>query len=92
MTGITLPKTGWSVTGGVAAYTHPAGPSSDGQGNPCWYASGAWSGTVMGVAIVYNGKLQHYADLTDPQTSALTTFVAAAGKSQAINISDLLGG
>src|SRR4051794_24298172 len=42
----------WSKSNGVASYVHPAGPSADANGNPCWFPTGVWSAAVTGVALI----------------------------------------
>lgn len=78
----------WSFSGGVATYAHPEGASGDALGNPCWFASGSWSAAVTGVAMVYGSRVQHFMDLRDV-FGAPITFVAAAGKKLAVDMTTL---
>src|SRR4051812_49331422 len=55
----------WSTSGGVLAYVHPAGPNADALGNPTWFASGAWSAPVTGVAMIFGGRIVHFFDHRD---------------------------
>jgi hypothetical protein len=61
----------WSSNNGVLTYVH-----SDGANNfndhPGWQASGTWSGTVNGVAIIRTSGLivRHFKDLAAPFTAA----------------------
>lgn len=68
----------WDSTGGVLLYVHST-PT-----NPKWTATGTWSGTVNGVAILHGSILRHFKDLGSP-------FVAAAGRKLEIDLSSVLG-
>ena len=66
---ITLDGT-WSSSNGVATYLHstpliPENPALTG-----WSATGTWSATVNGVAIVTATRLVHFKDLGSPFTAA----------------------
>jgi hypothetical protein len=80
----------WSDNSGVATYAHSLGSSNDGFGNPCWFAAGAWSADLTGVALIDAslGKIQHFMDLRDGSGSP-TTFTAAAGLKYAVSIIEL---
>eukprot|EP00919_Chromeraceae_sp_WS-2016_P077287 GHVR01182982.1.p2 GENE.GHVR01182982.1~~GHVR01182982.1.p2 ORF type:complete len:134 (+),score=9.07 GHVR01182982.1:1109-1510(+) len=75
---ITLDGT-WSSTDGIVTYTHST-PT-----NPTWTATGTWSATVTGVAIIDNptSSLLHWKDLDTP-------FVAAANRKLAIDIATII--
>lgn len=88
---ISIDPNGWSFSGGIATYTHPNLPSNDGFGNPCWVATGAWSGVVQGVALIYGAVVQHYFDLVDGNGAA-TSFTASAGAKLSIDMQSLVGG
>lgn len=79
----------WDFTGGVATYTHSAGASNDGLGNPSWTASAGWSANVTGVAMIYGSVVQHFMDLRDGSGNP-NVFTAAAGKKLAVVISNLV--
>ena len=68
----------WSTSNGIVTYDHGGGT------NPTWSASGAWSATVTGVAIIFGGALMHFKDLSVP-------FVAAAGKKLAVDLATVVG-
>jgi hypothetical protein len=76
----------WSFANGVATYQHPAGANTSVQGYPMWVATGSWSATSTGAAIVdlSVSKILHARDHTTP-------FVAVAAKRLEINISQLAG-
>jgi hypothetical protein len=68
----------WSTTDGVVTYVHSVGT------HPRWIATGTWSGTVTGVALIRGTRVRHFKD-------NLTPFVAAAAKVLEVNISTLTG-
>lgn len=78
----------WSTLNGVVTYVHPAGPNADAAGNPTWFASGAWSAPVTGVALLYGTRVVHFHDHRDA-ASAPITFTAAAGKRLTTDLSTL---
>lgn len=63
----------WSSADGVVTYVHST-PT-----HPTFLASGAWSGTVTGVAIVSGTSLWHFKDLDVP-------FAAADGRKLQIDL------
>lgn len=74
---ITLDGT-WSSSDGVITYVHST-PT-----HPEWIATGSWSATVTGVAIVYNSAtLVHFKDLSVP-------FTAADGKILTVDLDTVL--
>lgn len=79
----------WTTNAGVTSYTHPAGPNTDGFGNPGWFPSGAWSGGVTGVALIAGSRVLHFMDHRDGAGLA-ATFVAAAGKRLVVDMSTLM--
>jgi hypothetical protein len=79
----------WSTNAGVLAYVHPAGPAADALGNPTWFASGAWSAPVIGIALIYSTYVIHFMDHRDGAGSP-TTFVAAAGKRLTVDLQALV--
>lgn len=76
----------WATDNGVVTYTHPAGPSADAVGNPTWFASGAWSAPVTGVAVIFGSRVVHFMDHRDGGGSAIS-FTAAAGKRLTVDLS-----
>lgn len=93
---ITLPKGGWSISGGIATYTQPPGGNFDGDGNPCWIATGGWSADVTGVALLQSGVILHFFDHRypsddplDPLAGTPATFTAAAGRKLVVDLSTL---
>jgi hypothetical protein len=70
----------WTISNGISTYVHST-PT-----HPTWTATGAWSATVNGVAMVNVSatKILHYKDLTSP-------FVAALGKKLEIDLSTVVG-
>jgi len=67
----------WTTLNGIVTYVHSGG------GNPTWSASGAWSATVTGVAIIFGTSVVHFKDNAVP-------FVAAAGKKLAIDMATVV--
>lgn len=83
----------WVGPKGVATYTHSAGATNDGAGNPCFYLTGHLSAPATGVALISvpDGKIQHFSDLKDGG-GALTTFDwSASSPKLAVSISELAG-
>lgn len=80
----------WSKSNGVATYVHPAGPTADADGNPCWFPTGVWSAPVTGVALVSGTDVVHFFDYRDGAGDP-TTFIAAAGKRLPIDIATIFG-
>ena len=74
----------WASASGVLTYTHVAGPNNF-NGDPGWQASGAWSGTVNGIALLHGAVLRHFSDLATP-------FVAASLKKLVIDLATVAGG
>ncbi len=74
---ITLDGT-WTISAGTVSYLKSGA-------HPGWTATGAWSGTVRGVAMVdiAAGKLLHFRDNG-------TAFVAAAAKRLEIDVTNLV--
>ena len=68
----------WSSTGGVITYIHST-PT-----NPGWIATGAWSATVTGVALIRGAVCRHFKDLA-------SAFTAAAGKKLEIDLATVVG-
>lgn len=55
----------WTTSNGVLSYDH------DGAGaNPAWEATGAWSATVTGIAMVSGARVIHFKDLAAAFTAA----------------------
>lgn len=73
---ITLDGT-FTSTNGVLTYIHST-PT-----NPTWTATGSWSGTVTGVAIIRGTTVRHFKDLG-------TAFVAAGGRKLAVDLASVL--
>lgn len=73
---ITLDGT-WSTSNGVLTYVHST-PT-----NPTWTATGSWSATVTGVAIIRGAAVRHFKDLT-------SAFVAAGGRKLAVDLASVL--
>lgn len=68
----------WSSTNGVITYAHST-PT-----HPEWTATGSWSGTVNGVAIIYNAAtLIHFKDLS-------VAFTAASGRILTVDLDTVL--
>lgn len=86
---IVLPHTGWSQSSGVTSFVQPAGPNADALGNPTWFASGAWSAPVTGMAIIYGTRVLHFMDHRDGSGTA-ATFTAAAGKRLSVDLASLV--
>jgi hypothetical protein len=80
----------WSKSNGVAAYSQPAGPNTDGDGNPCWFPTGTWSAGVTGVALIYGSDVVHFFDYRDGAGDP-TTFIAAAGKRLPVDLATIFG-
>lgn len=78
----------WSVNNGVETYLHPAGPNADALGNPTWFASGAWSAPVTGVALIFGARIVHFSDHRDGAGVA-ATFTAASGKRLSVDLAAL---
>lgn len=74
---ITLDGT-WISVNGILTYSHGS------PVNPTWTATGGWSATVTGVAIIRGSVCRHFKDLT-------VAFVAAAGKKLAVDLSTVIG-
>lgn len=68
----------WSTVNGIVTYVHSSTP------RPRWTATGTWSGTVNGVALIRGARVRHFKD-------NLTPFVAAAAKVLEIDLSTLVG-
>jgi len=68
----------WSTLDGVATYVHSVGT------HPRWTATGTWSATVTGVAMIRGTRVRHFKDNAVP-------FVAAAAKVLEVNVSTLTG-
>lgn len=70
----------WSISNGIATYVHST-PT-----HPTWTATGVWSATGRGVAMVNVSatKILHFKDLTNP-------FVAALGKKLEVDLSTVVG-
>lgn len=79
----------WSFSGGVATYSHPEGAEAASDGHPCWFPTGTWSAPVTGVAMIYGTRVVHFYDVRDGDGTP-TTFVAAAGKRFAVDMSTLV--
>jgi hypothetical protein len=79
----------WTTTNGVLAYLHPAGPNADALGNPTWFATGAWTAPVTGVAIIYGARVVHFKDHRDGAGTPLT-FTAASGKRFSVDLASLV--
>lgn len=79
---ITLNGT-WSSIDGVTTYTHNVSDPVLGA-KPIWTATGTWSATVTGIAMLRGGVIRHFKDNAVP-------FVAAAGKKLAVDITNLVG-
>jgi hypothetical protein len=73
---ITLNGT-FTSTNGVLTYVHST-PT-----NPTWTATGAWSATVTGVAIIRGATVRHFKDLT-------SAFVASTGRKLAVDLASVL--
>jgi hypothetical protein len=73
---ITLDGT-WSTSNGVLTYVHST-PT-----NPTWTATGAWSATVTGVAIIRGATVRHFKDLG-------SAFVASTGRKLAVDLASVL--
>ena len=63
----------WSVVNGILTYVHST-PTF-----PTWTATGTWSATVNGVAMIYGSRVIHFKDLVTP-------FVAANGRKLQIDM------
>jgi len=74
----------WSETNGVLTYVHSAGANNF-SGNPGWQATGVWSATVNGIALIHGTKVRHFMDLSIP-------FVAANLKKLVADLSTVIGG
>lgn len=68
----------WSAPDGVTTYVHSVGT------HPRWTATGTWSATVTGVAMIRGARVRHFKDNTVP-------FTAVAAKVFEVNISTLVG-
>lgn len=64
---ITLAAANWINTNGILTYSTGTGTFSN---NPTWQATGAWSNTVNGVAIIYSTSCVAFKDLSTPWTAA----------------------
>jgi hypothetical protein len=68
----------WSTLDGVVTYVHSSGT------HPRWTATGPWSATVTGTAIIRGTRVRHFKDNAVP-------FVAVAAKVWEVNVSTLVG-
>jgi hypothetical protein len=70
----------WTISNGIVTYVHST-PT-----HPTWSATGAWSATVRGVAIVdvSSTKILHFKDLT-------SAFTASLGKKLEVDLSTVVG-
>lgn len=79
----------WVTSNGNVTYTHPAGPNADALGNPTWFATGAWSAAVTGVAIIMGSRVVHFMDHRDGAGSPIS-FTAAASKRFTVDLATLV--
>jgi hypothetical protein len=68
----------WSTNAGVTTYVHST-PT-----HPRWTATGAWSATVTGVAIIRGAACRHFKDLS-------SAFTAAAGRKLEVDLNSVIG-
>jgi hypothetical protein len=68
----------WSSAAGITTYLHSTPP------HPGWIATGPWSGTVTGVAMIRGTACRHFKDLA-------SAFTAAAGKKLQIDVNSVIG-
>ena len=78
---ITLDGT-WSSTNGVITYEHSEIDPVLGA-LPKWIATGTWSATVVGVAIIRGAAVRHFKDLT-------SAFTAAAAKKLVVDLATVV--
>jgi len=67
----------WDATNGIVTYSHST-PT-----NPTWTATGAWSATATGVAIVFGTTLVHFHDLD-------TSFTASNQRKLAVDLATVI--
>lgn len=68
----------WSSVNGILTYQHSSGT------HPTWTATGSWSATVTGVAIIRGLTVRHFRDLS-------AAFVASAGRKLAVDLDTVIG-